>query len=316
MASPDPRTAVVYDTDMGSDDWLAALLLLCHPAVDVKAITVTGAGLARLDRGVANALTLAALAGRPAVEVAAGRDGPLEGGHPFPDEWRNASDTLPGEALPAGGTASGRSAVDAILAHDSAGALTVVATGPLTNLADALRADPGLAGRLARVYVMGGAVGVPGNVHATRPELANRTAEWNFYADPAAAAAVVASGAAVTLVPLDATDAVPVTPAFLARLRTRRTTPAARFVCDVLTSREGDVNAGRYYFWDALAAAVAIDERISPPAEMTIRVELQPDDEGRTVADPAGRPVRVCRGADLPAFERLFLDTLAPTGSE
>ncbi|OWK34622.1 Inosine-uridine preferring nucleoside hydrolase [Fimbriiglobus ruber] len=307
---------MVYDTDMGSDDWLAALLLLCHPAVDLKAITVTGAGLAHAEYGVRHALSLVALAGKRTVEVARGRETPLKGSNAFPSSWREESDNLAGLELPPGTPASTRSAVETILSlsHEPGGKLTVVATGPLTNLAEALRADPTLRDRLAMIYVMGGAVEVAGNVHATCPELPNGTAEWNFYVDPAAAAEVLESGAAVTLVPLDATNAAPVTPDFFDRLRDRRTTPSAEFVFKILQQRHKDIVAGNYYFWDSLAAAVAIDESYSPPTEFSIRVEQTPGNEGQTKVDETGRKLRVCRGANLAAFEQLFLGAIAPVG--
>ena len=71
---------------------------------------------------------------------------------------------------------------------------------------------------------MGGALEVPGNVHAYCPQLPNKTAEWNFYIDPTSTAEVIESGTPVTLVPLDATNAVPVTPDFVNRLKDRQTT--------------------------------------------------------------------------------------------
>jgi Inosine-uridine preferring nucleoside hydrolase len=77
-----------------SDDWLAALLLR-SPAVDLKAITVTGAGLASVRRGVAHALGLAALAGKGEVPVAAGRQTPLRGDNAFPRPCVDAGCIVP-----------------------------------------------------------------------------------------------------------------------------------------------------------------------------------------------------------------------------
>ena len=86
--------------------------------------------------------------------------------------------------------------------------MTLLATGPLTNVAEALGRDPSLAGRLEMVYAMGGAVSVGGNVRL--PGTGGK-AEWNFFVDPRAARVVLSSGVPVTLVPLDATNRAPVT---------------------------------------------------------------------------------------------------------
>lgn len=303
---------MIYDTDMGSDDWLAALFLLRHPEVDLKAITVTGAGLAHVEFGTRHALSLAALTGRPALEVAGGRETPLTGTNVFPASWREASDRLSGLKLPDGGKESNRSAVDVILSLSRSfdRELTVVATGPLTNVAEALRADPTLSERVRMVYVMGGAVKVPGNVHATCPELPNRTAEWNFYIDPIAAKEVVASGIPVTLVPLDATDAVPVTIAFYDLLRERLFTPIAEFAFNILEQRYSDIINRKYFFWDSLAAVVAVDESCTSVAEFPVTVETNPTFEGQVRPDAEGSIVRVCQGADLAKFQRLYLDAI------
>jgi pyrimidine-specific ribonucleoside hydrolase len=304
---------IIYDTDMGSDDWLAALLLLSSPLVSLEAITVTGAGLASLEKGVSHALGLAALAGKRDTPVAAGRETPLRGGNAFPEPWRKDTDSLGGLSLPAGGVPSQRSAVETILAcsQQGGGRLTLVATGPLTNVAEALQIDASLARRLEMVYVMGGAVYTEGNVQATWPVIPNRTAEWNFYVDPHAAALVL-SLAPVTLVGLDATNHAPVTLDFYRRLEGRRKTPVSDFVFGVLTKRLSSIEDGSYCFWDPLAAAVAVDERFTTIEDAPLRVLEEGPDQGRTERFRAGARVRVCRGADLAAFEHFFLGALEP----
>jgi inosine-uridine nucleoside N-ribohydrolase len=311
-AAPRPRP-LVFDTDMGADDWLAALLLLRSPRVEVRAITVTGAGIAHLEPGVRHALGLAALAEKESVPVAAGLERPLRGNRAFPDSWRRGADEVAGLALPANRhLPSAQPAAEVILsASHAAERVTLVATGPLTNVAAALRQDPSLARRLKMVYAMGGAVGVPGNVHAECPAIDNRVAEWNVFVDPHAAAVVLASGAPLTLVPLDATNHAPVTAEFYERLRAARATPWAEFVFQVLTRRLEPIRAGREFFWDPLAAAVAIDERFTSVREEPLEiVEEEGPECGRTRPAGGGAGVRVCSGADGAAFEEFFLRTL------
>ena len=89
--------------------------------------------------------------------------------------------------------------------------VTLFISGALTNLAQALRMDPGIKENIAAVYIMGGAVYVPGNINGLLPDTKNMVAEWNIFADPLAASEVFASGLKLYLVPLDATNQVNLT---------------------------------------------------------------------------------------------------------
>ena len=297
---------MIIDTDMADDDWMAGLYLLRRPDVDVKAITVAGTGEAHCRPGAQNALDLAGLAGRPGIPVACGSETPLPGGHPFPSAWRERVDSLFGLSIPRNAnTPYAGSAVELLsrVVEQSPQRVHLVVLGPLTNVAQAIEDGPGLVDNLERITIMGGAVNVPGNVGASSNS-GNDLAEWNIYADPRAAAVVLGSGAPITLVPLDATQHVPVTTGFLKKLRHDRRTPAAEFVYRVLTQKESDIRSGSYYFWDPFAAAVGTDEILAVFEEMAlIVVEEEGPQSGR-------KPVRVANSADAAGFERLFLDTL------
>jgi pyrimidine-specific ribonucleoside hydrolase len=305
---------VVIDTDMAPDDWLAILYLLQRGDVNVRAITVTGTGVAHCEPGVRHALGLVALAGYPAIPVACGSEIPYEGGQSFPDEWRRGADTLQGLALPAGGSANPALRAPQLLlslADRNRGKLVVVALGPLTNLAQAIESEPEFAGKLGGIFIMGGAVDVPGNISPEEPGVA----EWNIYADPRAASIVVESGAKVTLVPLDATNYVQVTPAFVEKLGTRRSTAVANFAYEVLMSNRAFVESGDYYFWDPMASAISTDETLATFAEMGLRVVVDGAEIGRTARAQDGSRVRVAVKADGARFEQLFLEALWGSGS-
>jgi pyrimidine-specific ribonucleoside hydrolase len=264
--TPKPLTEdalpVVIDTDMAADDWIAILYLLMQSDVDILAITVTGAGEAHCAPGIRNALALAALAGRPEIPVSCGRETPLAGQHTFPTEWRTRVDDLLGLSLPENpGSAATESAADMIsrVIKTSHQPVHLLVLGPLTNVGEVLRADPSLAENLTMITIMGGAVQVPGNVGPSS-QIENDVAEWNIYIDPQAAALVFKSGAPLTLVPLDATNHVPLSIEFYNRLEVDRTTSVAEFVFQVLAAQEENVRSGWYYFWDPLAAAVVRDE--------------------------------------------------------
>jgi inosine-uridine nucleoside N-ribohydrolase len=304
---------VVIDTDMAADDWLAILYLLGRSDVDVQAITVTGAGEAHCPAGTRNALNLVALAGRPEIPVACGRAAPLEGDHAFPTEWRERVDDLLGLALPENSRETSSESAFELLTRIIQGSpqkVHLITLGPLTNVGELLEAEPGLVMNLESITVMGGAVEVAGNI-ASSSNIENEVAGWNFYVDPRAAEQVFGSGAAITLVPLDATNDVPVTMAFYRRLERDRTTSVAEFVYRVLAAQEQYVRLGSYYFWDPLAAAIATEEGLGTFQEIPlIVVEEEGEESGRTLESERGDVIQVALRADRERFEALFLDAV------
>ena len=302
---------LVVDTDMAPEDAAAVLYLLQREDVSVKAITVAGTGEAHCEPGVRNARGLLTLAGHVQVPVACGRDKPYDGGHSFPEEWRRGADALQGVPLPgSSGTDPGTSAPQLIeqLAEEYRGELDLLAIGPLTNLADALQGDPGVASKIHAVYVMGGAVDVPGNVEAAP------TVEWNIYADPRAASMVFASGLPMTLVPLDATNFVPVDQAFVNRLERENDTSQAEFVYRLLKASEDLIAEGGYCFWDTFSAALMTDNSLATFREVPLRVIEEGPESGRTAYDPDGKTLRVAVSANAERFKQALLDTLNGRG--
>lgn len=306
---------VIIDTDMAADDWLAILFVLKRQELAVKAITVTGAGEAHCGPGVRHALDLAALAGQPNIAVACGRETPLRGSHVFPAAWRDSVDALLGLQLPANPAPPAPETAPALMRaviEASPVPVTLLTLGPLTNVAEALQAAPDLAGRVAMVYVMGGAVDVPGNLPGSGAGLEdNHNAEWNIYVDPYAANVVLQSGAPVTVIPLDATNQVPVTLDFYDRLARERATPEAEFVYDVLTHNRDFVQFGSYFFWDSLAAAILSDEGLAEfNSRSLVVVEAEGSESGQLETAAGGPVVRYAMSVDQARFEQRFLDTL------
>ena len=300
---------VIIDTDFAADDWMAILFLLNNPDVAVQAITLTGAGEAHCDPGVQNALNLIAMAGHPDIPVACGRETPIEGQNTFPGEWRAAVDAMLGIPLEASEAAPYDGDAVALLEEaitSSEQPPLVLTLGPLTNIAELFTAEPHLTQEIADLVIMGGAVNTAGNVW-----LGNQMSEWNIYVDPLAADQVIRSGAPVTLVPLDATNAVPLTRAFLRAVEADRTTPQAEFVYQVLKAQEGFISSGGYYFWDPLAAATAIVPELAITDEMPVRVITDdPDASGQTVSDEHGSTIHVAVSVDAAQFERIFRNIL------
>lgn len=301
-------TPVIVDTDMSTDDVVALLYVASSPEVDLRAVTVSGTGLTTCPVGARNALRLLALAGRPDVPVACGRDEPLAGPNQFPVEWRSRADSLFGLELPQAARRPQGTAVELLervltLAPRS---VTVLSLAPLTDSAALLRARPALARKIARIVAMGGAVDVPGNIG---PE--HEKAEYNIWIDPVAAQEVLAAGVPTTLVPLDATNDVPTTVFFSEALRRfHYATPAATAAWELFVQNPS-VWSGGQYFWDPLAAAAVTTPALLDYRDEKLRVvsSLGPRD-GDTVRSHTGMLVRVAVAANRPAFERELLGTL------
>jgi pyrimidine-specific ribonucleoside hydrolase len=282
--------------------------------VAVKAIMVTGDGEAHCESGTRHARGLVALANRGVIPVACGRTTPLQGDHVFPAKWRADVDTLLGLTLPSTTTtAAQQTAVDLLTSVIQASPQQVVllTLGPLTNVAEAVQRTPALVKNLAMIYIMGGAVEVSGNIAESGAGIANHVAEWNMYVDPHAAQVVLASGAPITLVPLDATNHVPVTGSFYQRLKADHVSPVAGFVFDVLAKRYALIQSGGYYFWDPLAAAILTDESLATFQTRALSIiETEGPESGRTQPSAGGATVRVAVSATGARFEQIFLSTL------
>ena len=221
---------VVVDTDLAFDDIMALLYLLQRDDVVIDAVTIAGTGEAHCDPGVRNAIRLLALGGETDTPVACGRETPLQGTNAFPEEWRTAVDDLSMLDLPEVGRGADPRGAARLLLDTLDGVGTLITLGPLTNVAQALRADPGFASRVPEFVAMAGAIDAGGNTPSG-------VAEYNVWVDPLAAKEVI-EGMDVTLVPLDATDDVPFTPFFAETLAAHLTNPEAEAVDAIIEPRD------------------------------------------------------------------------------
>ncbi len=189
---------VIIDTDPGIDDALALFLALAFPDVQIEAIT-TVSGNVPVHLTTRNALALLELAKRPDIVVARGSDRPLLR-QPVFAEYVHGQNGIGNVALPEPQHTSANSAVETIIQKilQAPGEVTLVALGPLTNLALAVRCEPRLVQSVREVVIMGGALRVPGNV--------SPAAEFNIFGDPHAAHIVLHAGWPLRLVSLDVTN--------------------------------------------------------------------------------------------------------------
>jgi pyrimidine-specific ribonucleoside hydrolase len=305
-------TPIILDCDPGHDDAIALLLALASPEVDVLGVT-TVHGNQTLEKTTANALRVLDLAGRTGIAVAAGAERPLARELTVASHVHGESG-LDGPSLPPASRAP--------LAEDAVGFMvrtiaasprpvTLVPTGPLTNIAQLLARTGG--SNVAQIVLMGGAI-AEGNM--------TPAAEFNIWADPEAAQAVLHAGIATTMIGLDVTHRALTTPELQARLRSTGT--AGEFVADLVdffTVYHRDT-----YGWegapihDAVAVAEVIRPGIVTTVELNVEVELESElCRGRTVVDRwhrTQRPPNAKVGIDLDAdaFFELLVERIGQLG--
>ncbi len=201
---------VILDCDPGIDDALAIAFACGHPGLDLRAVT-TVAGNIGLAQATANALSVLEFAGHPDVPVAAGSPVPLLRPHVDARHVHGESGLGRSRLPQPRGRPRDVSATDLIVdtIGASPGEITLVATGPLTNVALAVRRQPALARQVADLVIMGGS--------ATRGNV-TPAAEFNIAVDPEAAAIVFGAGWRVTMVGLDVTLQARADPAVRERL--------------------------------------------------------------------------------------------------
>lgn len=310
------RISLVIDTDTGSDDAVALVLAAASGLGRIVAVT-TVAGNVPVDQATRNALYTLELAGAGDVPVYRGCDRPLirsvqTAQHVHGSDGMGDTDLPPPTGVP-----RSEHAVDALieLAHTHpAGTLTLVTLAPLTNIAAALVRDRALLTRFRHVYCMAGAADGAGNIAPT--------AEYNVWADPEAAAIVLAEARPdhVTFVGWDVSrrDAV-MTPEDQRALRSLGT-PLAMFADRI--NRTVDewartvTGLAGYDLPDPIAMAIALQPALITSAEpVSARVALGDEARGQLLVDRrrnAPPPnVTLVRRADATGFKALLFDTCA-----
>jgi inosine-uridine nucleoside N-ribohydrolase len=308
---------ILLDCDTGIDDAVTILYLASLMKAGEAELAGIGTVHGNVDphTGALNTLRLLELTGIEGVPVAVGAARPMAQDVHYAHAW-HGTDGLGETHLPVpAGHPESVSAPEQIvrLARAHPAELTLIAVGPLTNLAIALLLEPALPQLIRQVVIMGGAFGHPGNV--------TTHAEANIWHDPEAADLVLAAGWPIVLVPLDATHPAMVGEDWLDRLAAAESA-TARFAVRILDfyvkaytpviRRRGCV------IHDALAAMIAVDPSLGKYQERAVRVELRGElTRGATVwdarslpVDDPRPPVRVVVDSDVAVFQERLLEAL------
>ena len=307
-------TPVLIDCDPGHDDAMALLLALAGPELKLLGVT-TVHGNQTLPKTTANALRVLEFAGFGDVPVAAGADRPLVRTPAVAEDVHGATGIDGPDLPPAAGAPVVAHAVDFLAERLCAAGrpVTLIPTGPLTNVALLLARHPDAAEHIERIVLMGGAI-AEGNV--------TPAAEFNVWVDPEAAARVFASGLDVTMIGLDVTHRALMTPAHADALRD--------------AGRVGEMVADLWSFYhrfhrrvydfdgtpvhDALAVAHVIRDDLVHTERRNVEIECGSElCRGRTVVDlwqRTGREpnARVAVDVDADAFLALLVERIGALG--
>jgi purine nucleosidase len=313
----DPAASpVIIDCDPGHDDALALLLAAGDSRLRLLGVT-TVAGNQTLDKTTRNALKMLALAGVDDVPVAAGCDRPLVGTLTVAEDIHGTSG-LDGPSLDVPiAEVAGRHAVELMhrLIAGSAEPVTLIATGPLTNVALLLRTHPSVVPQVRRVVFMGGST-----------ERGNTTpyGEFNIVTDPEAADIVLRSGLPTTMIGLNVTHQALATTEIIDEFRSMGTRLGA--ICADLMIFFAGAYRREFGFehppvHDPIAVAAVLDPSIVRTVAAAVTVELTGTyTRGATVVDLHRRTGRapnaeVAVGLDVDAFWRLLMSAVRRLGS-
>ncbi len=299
----------MIDTDPGVDDAIALLMALSCPSMDIVGLTTT-AGNVPVGPATRNTLAILESAGRADIPVARGATRPIRGRYAYARHVHSAEGLtypLPPPETRTSDTGAVQFMAETLQANP--GAVTLIALGPLTNLARLNRNRPSVLQLAKRVFVMGGAVGSPGN---STPH-----AEFNFYSDPTAARLVIESGVPITLI-----DMAPCRQVYLTKddVEGARASTEAGNLAERLLSGwfRQDPTRERFYMYDPLTLVAAVDPNAIRFRSVTMTIDDSESTEDATlwgrcrVLDDAEGPIRVAepKGVDVQASLRLIRELL------
>ena len=326
---------IIFDTDAVGDDILAIFFGALHKDIRMHAVTTSCGASGSIEQANNVSLNMLDLAGRQDIPVYQGRSGPLVAressnlGDPvnfdqtmkgkFGDRLKKFNPPSPKPAR----NVSGVSASDFIIKkiHETPD-ITLVVTGPLTNLGEALQKDSSIASKVKEAYIMGGCFNSPGNI--------TPVVEYNIWADSHAAKIVFNSGMNITLVPLDVCENNAFADGMLTRDHLADLSEAGGKISDFMNDRfpiyidiwREFFQLGGFPMDDVIALALVVDETLCKYTERTI-VDVELDGEltsGQTISyfgrqiirTDIGKPrnTRIACSVDGKRFMNLFVETL------
>ncbi len=298
------------DHDGAIDDFLSLILMMTMTEVEPVGIVVTPADC-YIEAAVRVSRKILDFMGRNDIPVAKST---VRGINPFPADFRrdctiidnfpilNESDRLQTPLVEI-------SATEFIVRQlqTAPQPVTLMVTGPLTTVAEAIALQPQISDRIAEIVWMGGALNVSGNVQKVYALEHDGTAEWNVFWDSVAAKQIWDTNIPITLCPLDLTNGVPVTSEFIRTLAKQRRYPISDLVglCYSLAIPQD------YYCWDILATAYLARPELYQTVEYETDIITTGASQGRTIFKTGGRKIKVMTKVDKDKFYSYLLQQFA-----
>ena len=305
-------TKVLIDCDVGVDDALALILAFHSPELDVKAVTGVNGNvpLEQVFENIQKVLSLIQPKDKPL--IAKGADRPLKGS-PIYAHSVHGKDGLGGAKINRKEGKEWWQLYDgpgheliATIARRYPDEMTLIAIGPLTNLALAIQKDPEGMRKVKEIVIMGGAVRTRGNIAPY--------AEFNIFSDPLAAKIVLESGLPITLVPLDVTHQVSLTPQWMEQRVTPINNSFSKFVIEATgydSAKHQFRNKEIVHLHDPLAVGVVTHPDLVKKQQLSLTVETREGEHfGKIVEELGGSNIDVCLAVDANRFLELFLSRL------
>jgi len=303
---------VMIDCDVGVDDALALILAFHSPELDVKVVTGVNGNvpLEQVFENIRKVLSVIQPKNKPL--IARGAEKPLKG-KPIYAHSVHGQDGLGGVKIDRKEGkewwqlyAGPADELITKMARQYPGEMTLIAIGPLTNLASAIQKDPEGTRKLKEIVIMGGAVRTGGNITSY--------AEFNIYSDPTAAKIVLESKLPITLVPLDVTHQVSLTPQWMEQRVTPISSSFSNFAIEATgydSTRHQFRNKELIHLHDPLAVGVLVHPELVRKERLAIGVETQEGEYyGRTSETGEGPNIEVCLEVNAKGFLELFVSRL------
>ena len=290
--------SIIIDTDPGTDDAIAMLLALCDPSIHILGVTTVG-GNAALSKTTVNALRILDYMNRSDIPVIPGANKPLQGRFSYSYNFHGPSGLT--IRLPKHTRKALQETCSDFIAHhifNSVDPVTIIALGPLTNIALLMQAYPEAIDYIDEVIIMGGAIQTVGNI--------TTHAEFNFHNDPVAADQIISSGLKITLIDLKATHQVPFTRTHFSHFC--HPNKAGHLVVDILRNWfKNHPDQSAYHLHDPLAMAILIDRDITTRRTASIRVAINNDSMKGSSFEVAGpTSIEIADSVDVTTFFDLF----------
>ncbi|MGF1540070.1 MAG: nucleoside hydrolase [Pleurocapsa sp.] len=306
------KKLVLMDHDGAIDDLLATMLLMTMTQVKTIGIVITPADCYP-QAAVSVTRKILDFMGKSEIPVA---ESTVRGINPFPPDFRrdpviinnfpilNELDTL---LTPLVSESGQQFIVNCLKAASES--VTLMVTGPLTTIAEAIAIEPQIIQKIEEIVWMGGALTVPGNVEKVYALEHDGTAEWNVFWDAIAVKQIWDTDIPITLCPLDLTNTVPVTPEFIKKLTKQRqyTLSDLAGMCYALAIPQN------YYCWDILATAYLARPELYRIKEREVDVISTGISQGRTIIKPGGKKIKVMSEVDREKFYVYLLQQFAVT---